>query len=249
MDFYLYSMDTEIWVHDFALVTALQIFEKDIYDSIKYNQNLLTGDLKSFDEQIDLIDSLGGNLKKYLNDLFNGNLKHEHIIKQILSDLFPKVNYIINSSSTPESEISIKKQHCGIMQKEYFELYFSFDNTNSLSRSRIDSVIQAANNNDVDELKTRLLLINEMDLIDSLINQLENHVDKFEDIGIKNLIKVFNDNYNELFLDNPYNPQNLKISKANYLICTLIKGKNLDDNSIFKAIDETENNYFKTCLI
>lgn len=250
LDFYLYSMDTEIWVYDFALVTALQIFEKDIYDSIKNNQELLTGDIETFEGKVDLIGMFGDNLKNYLNVLFDNDLKYKNTIKQILSDLFPKVNYIINSSYTPKSEISIKKQHCGIMQKEYFDLYFTFDNTNSLSKSRIDSVIQAANNNDdVEVLKTNLLLINEMDLIDSLINQLANHMDSFDYVGIKNLIRAFNDNYNELFVDEQFNLQNSKISHAINLLYYLIKDKELDDDFIFEAIEESENNYFKTCLI
>ena len=249
LDFYLYSMGTEIWVHDFALVTALQIFEKDIYESIKNNQELLTGDLETFEGNVDLIEMLGDNLKNYLNVLFDNDLKHENTIKQILSDLFPKVNYIINSAYTPKSEISIKKQHCGIMQKEYFDLYFTFDNDNSLSKSRIDSVIFAANNNDIEELKTNLLLINEMNLLEALINQLPYHVNSFEYVGIKNIIQVFNDNYNELFVDDSFNPQNTKISHAINLLYYLIKDKDLEDNAIFESIDGSENNYFKTCLV
>ncbi|WP_296890630.1 P-loop NTPase fold protein [uncultured Methanobrevibacter sp.] len=248
LDFYLYSMDTEIWIHDFALVTALHIFENDIYDSIKKNQELLTGNLETFEDNIDLMDILGGNLKNYLNALFDNNLKHENSIKQILSDLFPKVNYIINASYTPKSEISIKKEHCGIMQKEFFDLYFTFDNSNSLSKSRIDSVINAANNN-VDDLKTNLLLINEMDLLDSLIGQLINHGSSFEDVGIQNLIKTFNDNYKELCVDEPFKPLNSKISNVINLIYFLLNDKNLDDYSIFEMINKSKNNYFKTFLI
>lgn len=30
LDFYLYSVDKDVWIHDFALITALQIFEEDI---------------------------------------------------------------------------------------------------------------------------------------------------------------------------------------------------------------------------
>lgn len=250
LDFYLYSVDTEIWIHDFALVTALQIFEKDIYDSIKNNKNLLTGDLEIFDEKIDLIDILGGNLKNYLNVLFDNDLKYKNAVEQILSDLFPKVNYIINESSqTPKSIIDLKKKHCGIMQKEYFDLYFTFDNTNSLSKSRIDSLICAANNDNIKELKTSLLIIKEMNLLNSLIDQLGYHVDSFENVGVKNLIKSFNDNYNELFVDESFNSQNTKISNAINLIYYLIKDKELDDNAIFESIDESENNYFKTYLI
>ena len=36
LDFYLYSIDTEVWIFDFALVTALQIFSKDVYGAVHY---------------------------------------------------------------------------------------------------------------------------------------------------------------------------------------------------------------------
>ena len=249
MDFYLYSVDKELWIHDFALVTALQIFAKDIYDEIKQNKDLLTGDFEAFKGDIDLINIEKGNLDNFLKVLFdNDNISHRNTIKQVLANLFPKVNYVFNMSYTPRLELSIKKEHCGIMQKEYFDLYFTFDNTNSLSKSRIDSVIYAANEN-VEDLKTNLLSINKIDLLDSLIDQLHYHFHSFEDKGIKNLIKVFVESCGELFTDEPFNSYYSKISRAINLIYHLVKERKFIDEQLFEAIDRCENNYFKTCLI
>ena len=249
LDFYLYSVDKEMWIHDFALVTALQIFAKDIYEEIKQNEDLLTGDFEAFKGDIDLINIEKGNLDNFLKILFdNDNLSHKNTIKQVLANLFPKVNYVFNMSYTPHSELTIKKEHCGIMQKEYFDLYFTFDNTNSLSKSRIDSVIYAANK-DVGDLKNNLLSINKIYLIDSLINQLHYHFYRFDDNGIKNLIKVFVESYKELFPDEPFNQYYSKISRAINLIYHLVKERKFIDEPLFEALNGCENNYFKTCLI
>lgn len=249
LDFYLYSVDKEIWIHDFALVTALQIFAKDIYDEIKQNEDLLTGDFEAFKGDMDLLNIEKGNLDNFLNILFdNGKLSHKNTVKHVLANLFPKVNYVFNKSYTPPSELDIKRKHCGIMQKEYFDLYFTFDNTNSLSKSRIDSVIHAANDN-AGDLKANLLSINESDLLDSLINQLYYHFHSFEDRGIENLIKVFVEDYKELFPDEQFNSYYSKISRAINLIYHLVKERKFSDKHLFETINGCENNYFKTCLI
>lgn len=249
LDFYLYSIGNEIWIYDFALVTALQIFEKDIYDEIKDNKDLLTGDLQVFEGNNDLFEIFNGNLKGFLDALFKNNkFKHEIAIKRILADLFPKVNYVLNSSHTPSSEISIKKEHCGIMENEYFDLYFTFDNTNSLSKSRIDSLIFAANN-DINKLRSNLLLIEEKGLLASLINQLPNHFESFKEIGVKNLIKAFIEDYDNLFTDEPFNSFDSIFSKAINLIYYLLKEQRITEESFFEVISDCENNFFKTYLI
>lgn len=249
LDFYLYSIGKEIWIYDLALVTVLQIFEKDIYDEIKDNKDLLTGDLQAFEGNNDLFEIFNGNLKGFLEALFKNNkFKHEIAIKHILADLFPKVNYVLNSSYTPSSEISIKKEHCGIMENEYFDLYFTFDNTNSLSKSRIDSLIFAANN-DVNKLRSNLLLIEEKGLLGSLINQLPNHFESFEEMGVKNLIKVFIEDHDNLFTDEPFNFFDSIFSKAINLIYYLLKEQRITEESFFEVINDCENNFFKTCLI
>lgn len=249
LDFYLYSIGKEIWIYDFALITSLQIFEKDIYDEIKDNKDLLTGDLEVFEVIHDAMDIINGNLNGFLEVLFgNGDFKNQITIKNILSDLFPKVNYVLNSSYTPSSEISIKKEHCGIMEEEYFDLYFTFDNVNSLSKSRIDSVIQSANK-DIKNLRIDLISIKDNGFLDSLINQLPHHFERFIQDGIKNLIRVFIESYDELFNDEPFNSQNSKISKAINLIYCLLKEHRIDEESFFVVINNCENNYFKICLI
>lgn len=249
IDFYLYSVDKEVWIHDFALITALQIFEEEIYDEVKYNKDLLTDDFNLFMGLEDIKKPREDDLNCFLKSIFNNkNLKHEAVVKNILSDLFPKVKYILFSSYTSDYELSLKREKCGIMGEEYFDLYFSFDNTNKLSKSRIDLIINSANNN-VETLKVSLLKIKKIGLLDSLIDQLSYHVDKFDSKGIENLINVFINHYEKLFIDEPFNSINSKIEKAINLIYYLVKGSNFEDDHFVDTVTKSENNYFKTYLI
>lgn len=249
LDFYLYSVDKDVWIHDFALITALQIFDEEIYDEVKYNKDLLTDDFNLFMGLEDIKKPREDDLNCFLKSVFNNkNLKHESAVKNILSDLFPKVKYILFSSYTSDYELSLKREKCGIMGKEYFDLYFTFDNTNKLSKSRIDLIINSANNN-VETLKGRLLQIKEIELLDSLIDQLSYHVDKFDLNGIENLINVFINHYEKLFIDEHFNTINSKIEKAINLIYYLVKGSNFEDNNFVDAVTKSDDNYFKTYLI
>ena len=250
LDFYLYSVDTEIWIYDFALVTLLQIFAKDIYDEIKKNKDLLTGDSDAYNKDDDFFGP-DAKLEGFLKNIFpdDYDLNEKNMMKHVLSDLFPKVNYVFNFSFTSSSQKDLKRKHCGIMEKEYFDLYFTFDNTNSLSKSRIDSVIQAANE-DIKLLKDNLFAINNIGLLYSLINQLVYHWDSLKKVGIKNLIKAFIESSDDLFtVDEPSDFWNSKSSNAINFIYNLINERKLSSESLFEVINDCENNYFKTHLI
>lgn len=250
LDFYLYSMDDKIWIHDFALITALQVFEKDVYDIIKYNKNLLTGEFNSINA---LDEELQNHYKKDLNNLLkslfkNNKLKKEPAVRNILSDLFPKVNNIEFNSDTPNSIIEIKRKHCGVMEEEYFDLYFTFDSTNKLSKSLIKTIISSIDNNN-ETLNNDLLKIKEIELLNPLIDNLKYHSDEFSENMIINLIETFITYYKELFADENSEPDNGQIEKAVFAIFNLYERTKLNEEIFVKTILECENNYFKTYLI
>lgn len=238
-------MDEKIWIYDFSLITALQVFEKDVYDKIKYRKGLLTGEFKFYNLSEELEEYYKKDLRCFLNQLFSKTtVKQEYAVKNILSDLFPKVNNILFSSSS-NKEIELKNSKCGVMKEDYFDLYFTFDSTNKLSKSLIKSIIKSINRNSED-LKNNLLKINEMNLLNSLLDNLKDHANEFTVDGILNLMKIFISDYRELFAKKDFQTDNAKIEKAIYAILDLFNKSELSEETFIKTILESENNYFKT---
>ena len=134
------------------------------------------------------------------------------------------------------------------MLEEYFDLYFTFDNTNRLSQSRIQLIITSANE-DKESLKSNLFSIKKINLVDSLINQLTYHYDSFDEVGIFNLINVLTSNYKILFEKDYTESETSKISKSIIILIDLIKKNQIYNENLVNNIIECENNYYKTELI
>jgi len=248
LDFYLYSVNNEVWIHDFTLVTALQIFTNEIYNEIKYNKDLFAGSFNIFQEVPTIITPNKNKLESFLKTIFNNNLKYENEIKNILMELFPKVKSILSSIHTSDEEIQIKRKSCGILEDEYFDLYFTFDNTNQLSQSRIKHIIYSSKEN-VQSLKDELINIKKRNLLFKLIQQLKFHVDSFDKSSIENLIIVFVNDYLELFSDDEQKTDNNELINAIHLIIELYEDSSLSNEEFTEIIMNTEDNYFKVFLI
>ena len=248
LDFYLYSINNEVWIYDFALLTSIQIFATEIYNEIKYNKDLFTGFFSIYEEVPNITTLDKNNLKIFLKTIFNNNLKYKNEIKDILMELFPKVRSILSSIHTSDEEIFIKIKHCGIMEEEYFDLYFTFDNTNQLSQSRINHILYSSKEN-IESLKEELINIKERKLLFKLINQLKFHVDSLDKNSIKNLIIVFVNDYMDLFSDDEQKTDDKELTNVIRLIIELYENSSLSNEEFTEIIMNTEDNYFKVFLI
>lgn len=241
LDFYLYSVDTDVWIFDFALITALQIFTKRVYDKIKYEKELLAGAFNIFDGFSEL------NTDKDDLQIFLDDLKCDDVIKRILSELFPKVKSKVYNSKISEMELSLKKQNCSVMDEDYFDLYFTFDNTASLSQSRIHSLIESSEEG-VEKLKSNILELKKMDLFERILYKLKDHSNKFSDDGIKNFINLLINDYRVL-LANDGETDNSLISAGASMIVELFRKNSLDDEKILQIVSDADTNYFKIFLL
>ncbi|MEE0025252.1 KAP family P-loop NTPase fold protein [Methanobrevibacter sp.] len=248
LDFYLYSINNEVWIYDFALLTSIQIFATEIYNEIKYNKDLFTGFFSIYEEVPNISTLDKDNLKIFLKNLFNTNLKYETEIKDILMELFPKVKFILSSEHTSNEEILQKITHYGIMEENYFDLYFTFDTTNQLSQSRINSIILSSKES-IESLKYELLKIKKRKLLFKLIYQLKYHIDSFNEKSIKNFIIIFVNDYLELFSNDNEQTDNNELSDSIYFIIELYEKSSLNEEKFTKIIMNTEDNYFKVFLI
>lgn len=114
----------EVNINDFIAITAIQVFEPDLYELIKYNKSLFCSGRLNFYGQVD-------SSKRYYIE-FNNNLKIKDQVKLFLVQLFPEIKkfyddqYLCFTSNYKNNRIS---------DLNYFDIYFKF----SISKGEITS--------------------------------------------------------------------------------------------------------------
>ncbi len=241
----------DINFYDFILITALQVFEKDIYDEIKHNKDLITGDFDDY-EKIKILhsDSLE-NLKTFIEILLKKVKTDERAVKLILSDLFPKVSFVCFERSIEQDFIDEKIKKASVFSQEYFDLYFTFYiRKNTLSLSRIESIILSSK--DKEEFKSNLILVRNLDLIIKLFDILRYHIDKFNKENVKNVLEVILNDFDELFKKDD---EDISDSLSSLITQFILDLSELYDNereykNLLKTVlFESEDSYFKIFLI
>ena len=129
------------------------------------------------------------------------------------------------------------------METEHFDMYFTFENTNYLSKSRILSITKSAEE-DINLLKENIMAIKKRELLLPLFDKLQFQYNNFTENAFENLTTLFIKDYKELFGDD-----NTVFMKALFLIIKLINAKSLNEKYIVKILDKFEYNPFKTTLI
>ena len=213
-----------------------------LYDQIKYLKKLLAAPFNLLDE----FSELNGN--KDGLQYFLDNLSCDNHVKNILSELFPKVKSKLSNYRISEMEISRKLQHCSIMDEDYFDLYFTFDNTDSLSQSRIYSLISSSNES-AKKFNEKLFEFKEMDLLLRVLYKLKDHINKFTEKGIINFITVLINDYGELFSKGHEGTDNSLISGGISLIVEAFNNNPSKKENFINAINNAQNNYFKVFLV
>lgn len=251
LDFNLYAIEENIHIDDFALVTALQIFEKDIYDEIKYNEDLLIGNYDYW-EKTKFFEERKKSLKSFLNQLFENTI-NEKFVKLILAELFPKVNWLCYEKSIDDEELYHKIRDGGICNHNFFNSYFTFfTNSEKLSKSRILSIINLSDN--PEDFYHELLSIKEKGLIYNLFDMLNKYyIQDFPKNNISNVISVLLNHIDELFAEDQYYivPKNSSSIIVDFILSLSDLFENSLDfkNLLKKIIFETIDSYFKIFLV
>lgn len=251
LDFNLSAIEENIHFNDFALVTALQIFEKEVYDEIRFNGDLLIGNYDSW-ERTKYFEQNKKGLKSFLNKIF-GNVDNEKFVKLILAELFPKVNWVCYEKSIGDDELYQKIKDGGICNHNFFNSYFTFfTNSRKLSKSRILSIIYLSN--DSDEFYHELLNIKEGGLIYNLFEMLNNYYIKdFSKENVSNVISVLLNHIDELFAENQFYivPKNSSSIIADFILSFSELYENGSDfkDLLKRIIFESEKSFFKVFLV
>ncbi len=142
------ALKQKVNIIDLMVISAFQVFEPKIYDFLKHNKDLLSGqesdssygysqkseNQKKLREQL---DKCKDNLQKLDENSFSGLLK----------ELFLKVNEASSNTSYMGGLSDLRKKS-KVSSPEYFDAYFSLTLTETLSNYEIENIISKTSNAD-----------------------------------------------------------------------------------------------------
>lgn len=180
------SLKQKVDVIDLMVITAFQVFEPDIYNFLKYNKDLLSGQ-----------ESDGGySGKKDNQEILKLQLEeHKKSLKKLdknsfidlLQEIFLKVKEIY-SNTHYIGELSRLRKNSKVASPEFFDAYFTLTLTEELSNYEIKNIIETTSN-ETDFSNVVLGLIKD-NRIDTFLLRIQDFTR--EDIPKENFQTIFN---------------------------------------------------------
>lgn len=241
---YLYSIHKEINLFDFSLIIGLQLFSKEIYDVIKYGEEVITGSYLGHDSGSNISEYILKELENFSMKIFKNYNGDEVPVKNILKELFPKLRYLYAHTTTSQKTIDEKIMHGGVMFSDYFEFYFLYDTAkNIIPKSEFNKITNAMNN--TEELYDSLLSFKDYPSAISVVYHLRFYASKFNEMQVFNLFKVIYSKYEELLNKRdgePLSPNHF-IAISEYLF-DIINKSHFGKDTIVKYIENNDVNDF-----
>lgn len=176
LEFNIELIKNEVNFEDFIVITAIQIFKPEAYETIKYNESLLVkypipkGEYLSNPE---IAKSEQYEFEKIVEG--DDNLKH------ILTNLFPKMNFIYNTKYHPDysSECDGKLLIC---HPNHFKTYFKLNPiVKNITEEEITLITTYINSKKEQELLAAFKNLNETDKLNAFFKVLHNRLDKINE--------------------------------------------------------------------
>lgn len=184
LNFYLPLAKNELYVPDFCILLAIQIFDHGLFLDIKNNQALLTGvyGKNAFDKKekdtplLDLII----NKKSKIGEEYK---------KKILANLFPKLEFAFDIGLNYDYEFMKEWRRNGRMCVDInFDKYFNFTiDNNDIALEKVNEILENINNAELFE--KNLLLLSKEKKSHIFLEKLEDYT---QDIPLENIPTIIN---------------------------------------------------------
>lgn len=140
------ALKQKVNVIDLMVISAFQVFEPKIYDFLKHNKDLLSGQESdgSYSPKTENQKKLREELDKYKVEL---QKLDENSFSGLLQELFLKVNEA-SSNTHYIGGLSDLRKKSRVSSPEYFDAYFSLTLTETLSNYEIENIISKTSNED-----------------------------------------------------------------------------------------------------
>lgn len=182
----------EVNIADFLAIRTLEIFSSDIYNLIRSNPNMFTGDSDGLGQEIDDIKAFHNKWLEQLDE------KDREPVKDLLRRMFPKLEYVFGGSLYGSDWLSTWRRDLRICSPEIFPVYFKLSvPEGEISNLEMKSILDLIDNEHAfSEKLIELSKQRRPDGLTRLAGFLERMIDYADDIPkgkIKNALSVFYD--------------------------------------------------------
>lgn len=143
------ALKQKVNIIDLMVISAFQVFEPKVYEFLKHNKDLLSG--QESDSGGYGYNQKSENQKKLREELDNCKEKLQKLDKKSFSDLLKELFLKVNEASSNThymGGLSDLRKKSKVSSPEYFDAYFSLTLTETLSNYEIKNIINKTSNED-----------------------------------------------------------------------------------------------------
>lgn len=186
LKFYFEIVKGKVNSIDFFAITAIQVFNPDVYQGIRENKPVFAG---SFTQLHDIYRVQYQQTFDSIIESSNKNTKG--FLREYLMILFPKLVHLYGNSYDSFGFGSSWRKDRLICSEEFFDFYFSFSlPKGEISQEEIESILTSTNNPDtlsakLEELSNKKIL--------GFLSMIPDYVDKVQKEDVETIVKVLMD--------------------------------------------------------
>lgn len=177
LNFYLDLFADELNLTDYFLLLAIQVFEYNLYKTIKENRDILTVNSTIFKKEPISISHVD-KVKKILEQDIISHDKNQFM--EFLSFLFPVLD-IKNETNEYKADYEIWNRYHRICSENYFEKYYTLLESNEVSSALLNKLIKS---NNMEEICNILINKDDLDYNHSLLTKFRKLIPEIPDNNI-----------------------------------------------------------------
>lgn len=242
LNFNFQIIKDEVNSSDFLAITAIQIFENEVYQDIRNNKELFAGTFNATGQAYNQKKDL--NQKRCDEIISKAKAPIREPLKELLKYMFPKINSFYGNTNYGNDWLSVWRKDVRICSPDIFDAYFGLSiPQDEISQQDIKSVISLSNNN-----KTLTdALLNLGDKIVRFLERFEDFTLEFPEENIEKVITVLMDIGDEFpNKQNEFFGYNTSMRILRILHQLLFRFNTYDErfNILKRAIENSENSLY-----
>jgi len=173
------AIGNEVNIIDLIAITGFQVFEPKVYEIIKNNPEMFTGQIRESISYSDSSDKEKGTVQKYIEKSYDQLEKLEQeAYLELIQEIFVKVKEAFTNTIYTGAWRECRKE-AKLCRPEFFDIYFKTSiDENFISKTQMDSYLESVSNED--EFHKTIEQLNSDGEIYTFLERLEDYIDDFD---------------------------------------------------------------------
>jgi len=240
--FNFFAIGHEVNIIDLIAITGFQVFEPKIYELMKNNPNIFTGEIRESLSYSDTNDTEKNTVREFFEK------SYEHLEKidkksylEFMQELFIKIKEVFTNTMYTGALRECRKE-AKVCSPEFFDIYFKVSlNKNFISKTQMNNYFKSASNED--EFRQVIEQLNSDGIIYKFLERLEDYISDIDNSKSQIICSVLID-LGDSFPDVKGMfefSREIRVGRIIYRILNQIKNKNERFEILKEAIQKANN--------